>query len=147
MLTNEYITSWRKRDTDYKRYIPIAPVPLHPLTFYSYHRYLRKASYRWELSRAYWWWILFFSVTGDITQKGYEKKRGRLLAPFIPKETPGKLEFFPLIFRIGTHVDCWKRVRERCTTIKSEIFSIYCTIMRKRRRNADYLYVEKSECV
>lgn len=27
---------------------------------------------------------------GDITQKGYEKKRSRLLAPYVPKQTPGK---------------------------------------------------------
>ena len=28
------------------------------------------------------------SVAGDITQKGYEKKRSRLLAPYLPKEGP-----------------------------------------------------------
>lgn len=27
----------------------------------------------------------FLSRTGDITQKGYEKKRSRLLAPYLPK--------------------------------------------------------------
>uniref|UniRef100_A0A8C7TCP1 Disco-interacting protein 2 homolog Ba n=1 Tax=Oncorhynchus mykiss TaxID=8022 RepID=A0A8C7TCP1_ONCMY len=31
--------------------------------------------------------ILFSSLLGDITQKGYEKKRARLLAPFLPQIT------------------------------------------------------------
>lgn len=39
---------------------------------------------------------LLLFVVGDITQKGYEKKRGRLLAPFMPKETSGIIFF--LIF-------------------------------------------------
>lgn len=31
----------------------------------------------------------FFLVTGDITQKGYEKKKTRLLAPYAPKQPQG----------------------------------------------------------
>lgn len=30
----------------------------------------------------------FLFVTGDITQKGYEKKKTRLLAPYVPKQQP-----------------------------------------------------------
>uniref|UniRef100_A0A7N5ZR08 DMAP1-binding domain-containing protein n=1 Tax=Anabas testudineus TaxID=64144 RepID=A0A7N5ZR08_ANATE len=58
---------------------------------------------------------LYFSVsvcTGDITQKGYEKKRGKLLAPYIP-QIQGKVQreftvqnrFFFFYFRFG----CLKR--------------------------------------
>lgn len=30
--------------------------------------------------------MYYIFVTGDITQKGYEKKRTRLLAPYAPKQ-------------------------------------------------------------
>lgn len=30
-----------------------------------------------------------FCFAGDITQKGYEKKRTRLLAPYVPKQAQG----------------------------------------------------------
>lgn len=33
--------------------------------------------------------ITFLFVTGDITQKGYEKKKTRLLAPYVPKQPQG----------------------------------------------------------
>lgn len=33
--------------------------------------------------------ILYVLLAGDITQKGYEKKRTRLLAPYAPKQTHG----------------------------------------------------------
>ena len=33
---------------------------------------------------------LFFFCSGDITQKGYEKKRSRLLAPYAPKQQQGE---------------------------------------------------------
>lgn len=33
--------------------------------------------------------FFFFFVTGDITQKGYEKKKTRLLAPYAPKQPQG----------------------------------------------------------
>ena len=32
-------------------------------------------------------------LTGDITQKGYEKKRTRLLAPYVPKQAQGMFVF------------------------------------------------------
>lgn len=33
--------------------------------------------------------LTFCLFTGDITQKGYEKKRTRLLAPYVPKQAQG----------------------------------------------------------
>jgi len=36
--------------------------------------------------------LVCFFLSGDITQKGYEKKRSRLLAPYAPKQSHG--EFF-----------------------------------------------------
>ncbi|KAK3918800.1 Disco-interacting protein 2 [Frankliniella fusca] len=33
---------------------------------------------------------LFLHVAGDITQKGYEKKRSKLLAPYVPKQSAGR---------------------------------------------------------
>jgi hypothetical protein len=35
-----------------------------------------------------------FSFAGDITQKGYEKKRTRLLAPYVPKQAQGMTAVF-----------------------------------------------------
>jgi hypothetical protein len=34
-----------------------------------------------------------FWFAGDITQKGYEKKRTRLLAPYVPKQAQGMSVF------------------------------------------------------
>lgn len=52
----------------------------------------------------------FFSVVGDITQKGYEKKRGRLLAPYMPKETQG--EYFSANFTF--HFGSWAANNTNC---------------------------------
>jgi hypothetical protein len=35
-----------------------------------------------------------FSFAGDITQKGYEKKRTRLLTPYVPKQAQGMLAVY-----------------------------------------------------
>ena len=35
-------------------------------------------------------WYVSSSVAGDITQKGFEKKRSKLLAPYVPKQPPGQ---------------------------------------------------------
>ena len=41
--------------------------------------------------------IMLLFVIGDITQKGYEKKRTRLLTPYIPQQQPqGKFNFLTL---------------------------------------------------
>lgn len=37
-----------------------------------------------------------FFVLGDITQKGYEKKRTRLLSPYVPKQNTSKYTYFTL---------------------------------------------------
>lgn len=39
---------------------------------------------------------IFLFVTGDITQKGYEKKRTRLLSPYVPKQNASKLYLYSL---------------------------------------------------
>lgn len=36
-------------------------------------------------------YMTIFFFTGDITQKGYEKKRAKLLAPYMPARSTGKL--------------------------------------------------------
>jgi len=35
----------------------------------------------------------YWIFSGDITQKGYEKKKSRILAPYIPKQNLGKSVF------------------------------------------------------
>lgn len=35
--------------------------------------------------------FLRFLISGDITQKGYEKKRSRIVAPYVPKQALGKI--------------------------------------------------------
>lgn len=49
-------------------------------------------------------------VLGDITQKGYEKKRTRLLTPYIPQQQPqGKFNFHTLTIKrnIAANTDAW----------------------------------------
>lgn len=54
--------------------------------------------------------IMFNFVLGDITQKGYEKKRTRLLTPYIPQQQPqGKFNFLVLTIKrnIAANTDAW----------------------------------------
>lgn len=46
----------------------------------------------WEVKEKLFQLQLEFSE-GDITQKGYEKKRRQLLGPYLPKERQGSLSF------------------------------------------------------
>lgn len=52
----------------------------------------------------------FHIFTGDITQKGYEKKRTRLLTPYIPQQqTQGKFNLITLTIKrnIAANTDAW----------------------------------------
>ena len=84
------------------------------------HMLLRKVADVFTLCACVWWGAvlvslvnptvthLLSSLPGDITQKGYEKKRTKLLAPYII-QTPGRklLHFFTLPASCGQGRRLW----------------------------------------
>ncbi len=83
---------------------------------------MKSVNFVWSLV---WFNLLFFS--GDITQKGYEKKRSKLLQAYLP-HTPGNTHthtifyqaaysFFVLILHLSHCVCCRGRAPHPCHTI------------------------------
>lgn len=71
---------------------------------------------------------LSVSLAGDITQKGYEKKRSKLIGSFFP-QAPGKTDFpFPFLFlppfsvhkTLCCHVLYYRNIKKSIPKKKSE---------------------------
>lgn len=73
-----------------------------------------------------------FSFAGDITQKGYEKKRTKLLAPYAPKQNQGRSrlnQMFPLSCGM-------QRKREERVARRRKIFSLrHLYIYKKKKKH------------